>query len=446
MAGNDVTIRMAGGGERHVPRRYVRESPPLSLQTHVPSISRDRLDMALLLGLPLRLDCGRLDVSDALTVGSGGADARRLRVLIVTPRCLPEIGGVENHVHAVASRMAATGSAAVTVLTTDLDGRLPASDHYGAAEVRRVRAYPRRRDWRLAPGIVPIVSRGDWDIVHVQSYHTFVAPLAMAAAARRRIPYLLTFHGGGHSGRVRHGVRGLQRALLRPLLVRAAALVATAQFELDEYPRALRIPAARFVLIPNGFDLPAVADLGDGGPARRAAGNPLIASLGRLERYKGHQRVIAALPHVLAATPGARLWIAGSGPYESALRRQAAELGVAQSIEISAVPLDDREGMARRLSEVDLAVMLSDFETHPMAALEALSLGRPLLVATGSGLGELAERGLARAIDPSVDPERLAAAILRELRDPLVPDRVAFPTWDDCAAALLALYRQVLAA
>jgi hypothetical protein len=61
-------------------------------------------------------------------------------------------------------------------------------------------------------------------------------------------------------------------------------------------------------------------------------------------------------------------------------------------------------------------------------------------------LGELAERGLARAIDPSVDPERLAAAILRELRDPLVPDRVAFPTWDDCAAALLALYRQVLAA
>src|ERR1019366_5607516 len=403
MAGNDVTIRMAGGGERHVPRRYVRESPPLSLQTHVPSISRDRLDMALLLGLPVRLDCGRLDVSDASTVGSGGADARRLRVLIVTPRCLPEIGGVENHVHAVASRMG-------------------------------------------APGIVPIVTRGDWDIVHVQSYHTFVAPLAMAAAARRRIPYLLTFHGGGLSGRVRHGVRGLQRALLRPLLVRAAALVATAQFELDEYPRALRIPAARFVLIPNGFDLPAVADLGDGGPARRAAGNPLIASLGRLERYKGHQRVIAALPHVLAATPGARLWIAGSGPYESALRRQAAELGVAQSIEISAVPLDDREGMARRLSEVDLAVMFSDFETHPMAALEALSLGRPLLVATGSGLGELAERGLARAIDPSVDPERLAAAILRELRDPLVPDRVAFPTWDDCAAALLALYRQVLAA
>ncbi len=371
-----------------------------------------------------------------------GEPVRRLRVLIVTPRCLPDIGGVENHVHAVATRLAASGGAEVTVLTTDLDGGLPASDHYGAAAVRRVRAHPRGRDWRLAPGIVPVIARGGWDVVHVQSYHTFVAPLAMATAASRRVPYLLTFHGGGHSDRVRHGVRGLQRALLRPLLSRAAALIATAQFELDEYPAALRIPASRFVLIPNGFDLPAVSELGDGG-REEAAGGPLIVSLGRLERYKGHQHVIAALPHVLAAVPAARLWVAGSGPYESALRAQALALGVDDAVEISAVPLGDRVGMARRLSQVDLAITLSEFETHPMAALEALSLGRPLLVATGSGLGELADRGLARSIEVSSGPEQIAAAILRELSDPLVPAEVSFPTWDECAAQLLALYRRI---
>jgi glycosyltransferase involved in cell wall biosynthesis len=370
-----------------------------------------------------------------------------LRVLYVTPRYLPEIGGVEAHVHAVASRLRAGGRAQVTVLTTDAEGGLPTLDYDGEIPIRRVRAHPRGRDWRFAPGLGAVIRSGDWDLVHVQSYHTFVAPLAMAAAARARIPYVVTFHGGGHSDPLRHRARGLQRALLRPLLARAAALVAIAQFEIDEYAPALAIAPERFVLIPNGFDLPAPpADAGAAGQQEAAAAldGPLIVSLGRLERYKGHQYAIAALPHVLAAEPGARLWIAGSGPYEAQLRRQSDELGLAERVEISSVPLGERAELARRLAAVDLAVAFSEFESHPIAALEVLALGRPLLVAGGSGLGELAAKGFARAIDPRLSAQDTAAAIVRELRDPHVPPRTQFPTWDDCADALLALYRRIL--
>jgi glycosyltransferase involved in cell wall biosynthesis len=379
-------------------------------------------------------------VAPAAAGETGSAPAHEpLRVLIVTPRYLPEIGGVENHVHAVATRMAASGEASVTVLTTDLAGELASRDRDGDADVLRVRAYPRSRDWRYAPGIARVLRDGEWDVMHLQSYHTFVAPQAMTAAARAHVPYVVTFHGGGHSDWLRHRVRGVQRALLRPLLARAAALIATARFEINEYATALRIPTDRFVLIPNGFDLPPPATAGERSPG----GRPLIASLGRLERYKGHQRVISALPAVRAAEPAARLWVAGSGPYEAALRKQVTELGLDDAVEISSVPLDERAEMARRLSEVDLAVALSEFETHTMAALEVLSLHRPLLVATGSGLGELADRGYARAIGPDAQPAEVAAAILRELRDPLQPPRAEFPSWDDCAAQLLALYRRV---
>ena len=368
-----------------------------------------------------------------------------MRVLYVTPRYLPEIGGVEAHVHAVATRLAAGGRAQVTVLTTDADGVLAPLDHDGEAAVRRVRAHPRGRDWRFAPGLRGVIGAGEWDLVHIQSYHTLVAPMAMAAAAQARIPYVLTFHGGGHSDPLRHRLRSAQRALLRPLLARAAALVAIAQFEIDEYAPALRIPAERFALIPNGFDLPPAAPEANGARAHaETPSGPLIVSLGRLERYKGHQHAIAALPHVLALEPGAHLWIAGSGPYEADLRRQAAELGVAERVEISSVPLGERAELARRLAGVDLAVAFSEFESHPIAALEVLALGRPLLVATGSGLGELAARGYARAIDPRGPARDTAAAIVRELHDPHQPPSTHFPTWDDCANALLALYRRIL--
>jgi hypothetical protein len=89
---------------------------------------------------------------------------------------------------------------------------------------------------------------------------------------------------------------------------------------------------------------------------------------------------------------------------------------------------------------------LSDYETHPIAALEALSLGRPVLVTATSGLQELADRGMARAIPLRSRPEVVAAEALRLLEQPAAACSLTLPTWDDCAAHLYALYRAVLEA
>src|SRR5579859_5854363 len=123
------------------------------------------------------------------------------RILAVTPQYLPHIGGVERYVHEVYTRLASAGID-ITILTTDPTGRSPRSERIDGVQVVRVPAWPRHRDYYFAPEIYKIVSRGDWDLVHVQSYHTFVAPLAMLAAHRRNVPYVVTFHGGGHSRRL----------------------------------------------------------------------------------------------------------------------------------------------------------------------------------------------------------------------------------------------------
>jgi len=361
-----------------------------------------------------------------------------VRILLVTPQFAPLVGGVERHVEEVARRLAHAGES-VTVITTDRTGDLAPRETRDGFEIRRVRAYPRRRDYRFAPGLVRAIEPGRWDIVHVQSYHTAVAPIAMLAALRSRLPYVVTFHGGGHASRLRNRLRGAQLAALRPLLARAKALVAVAEFEIAYYGERLGLPRERFVFIPNGADLPAVD-----APPRRAGDPLLVASIGRLERYKGHQHVIAALPVLLRSRPDARLWIAGSGPYEHELRTLAAQLGVADRVEIRAVPPEDRELMARRLARVDVAVLASEFETHPLAAIEAAGSGCRVVVADSPGLRELAEQGLARIADPVTDPGALAAAVLEESERPPVPNRLAIPTWDDCAAGLREVYRGVL--
>lgn len=361
-----------------------------------------------------------------------------LRILMVTPRYLPEMGGVENHVHQVASRLEQAG-VQITVLTTDRAGNLPSDELENGVRIKRVRAWPVRGDYFFAPGIYKYIQQSKPDLVHIQSFHTLVAPLAMLAARRANLPYLLTFHRGGHSSQLRNALRGSQLALLRRLLTHAERLVTLAHFEQGYYTKKLHLPAERFALIPNGADLPKLAN-----KAEKKRDETLIASVGRLERYKGHQRIIAALPTILKQKPDVLLWIAGKGPYESALRILAKKLSVEDHVRFQAIPPEDREGMAQELANASLVVLLSEYETHPIAILEALALGRPVLVADTSGLSELCEQGLARGIRLDSTPDQVAAAVMEQLRSPLIHEKIDLPSWDDCAEGLLNLYNEIL--
>jgi glycosyltransferase involved in cell wall biosynthesis len=356
---------------------------------------------------------------------------------MVTPRYLPHIGGVERYVHEIATRLARR-SVDVSVLTTDPSGELPPHEEPDGVPVTRVRAWPRKRDYYFAPDVYRTVSAGDWDVVHVQSYHTFVAPLAMAAARRRKLPYVLTFHAGGHSSRARRLIRGPQWVFLRPLMARAARLVAIAQFEIDLYSQRLDVPRERFVYIPLGTDFgKSTAVAGQRRPIR-----PVIASVGRLERYKGHHRLIQALPSILEQRPDVSVWIAGTGPYRDKLEGLARKLGVDEQVEIR--PVADRDAMAQELSTVALVVLFSEYETQPAAALEASALGRPVLVLDSTGMGELAKRHLAHAIPANSTVQDIAAAVIHQLREPFVPRNIELPSWDDCAARHVELYHALL--
>src|ERR1700733_416445 len=139
-----------------------------------------------------------------------------MRIVVVAPRYSPLVGGTETHVKEVGTRMAALGHH-VTVLTTNLDGTLPTYEGIDGVHVHRVKAWPRDRDYYFSPAIYREVSHAQCDIIHFQGYHNFVPIIGMMAAIRHHIPYVLTFHSGGHSSHLRNSGRGLQHRLLSPL-------------------------------------------------------------------------------------------------------------------------------------------------------------------------------------------------------------------------------------
>lgn len=362
-----------------------------------------------------------------------------LRVAMVCANALPRMGGVETHVHEVSTRLGAAGMH-MTVLTTDRSGDLPVEEDFPGYRVRRWRAYPRSRDYYLAPGLARhLLQTNDYDIVHVQGVHTFVAPAALAAARTAGIPSVLTFHTGGHSSGLRSSLRPLQWRLLAPLLRTTAALVAVSDYERKSFAAVLGATEGAIRLIRNGCE-PLPIDPS----AERPEGSPLLVSVGRLERYKGHHRILRALPGILAQAPNARLVVAGSGPYEQQLRLMASELGVADRVTICGFGPEQRSAMGKLVAEADVMCLLSEYEAHPVAVMEAVGAGTKALVADTSGLSELGRAGLATTIALEAPAEQVVAAALAVATAPrTAPPPV--PTWDDCAESLHRLYHEVVA-
>ena len=375
------------------------------------------------------------NVTSGKVPGNRGDQAlgRPLRVLMVCARYLPQVGGTEMHVREVARRLSALESFDITVLTTDRSRRLPRQEVIEGVSVLRVPAWPRQRDYYLAPGIAAVVRQRNWDLVHCQGIHTPVPLLAMISAGQAGIPYLVTFHTGGHSSRLRNAIRTTQWRLAGPLLRHAVSLVAVSRFEAVTLAQQARLGDKPVIVIRNGGALPPP-------PPGTAAVPGRIVSSGRLERYKGHHRVIQALPHVMREIPEAHLLILGRGPYESNLYGLARHLGVSDRVSIKYIAPTDRQGMATTLAESSVVAALSDYEAHPVAVMEALCVARPVVGYDIAGLGELLEAGWVRGVPPGAPATAVAQELVRAMSSSSPVDHGQLPTWDSCADQLAHVY------
>jgi len=364
----------------------------------------------------------------------------QLRVLQVCPRFPPDLGGVETHVAEVCRRLAAADDLELGVLATDRTGRLPGRDVTPeGVPVRRVRAYPRTRDFYVAPGLGRTLRSGRWDLVHVQGIHTAVPPVAMAAARAAGIPYVVTFHTGGHTSGLRNQLRGVQWKALTPMLRHARRLIAVGRYEQRLFERTTGLDATRFTVIRNGGGLPPLPTGVERVPGR-------ILSCGRLEWYKGHHRAVEALAVLRRSMPEAHLRILGAGPIEGDLRALAARLGVADAVTITFVPPEDRADMARELAGAAVLLALSDYEAHPVAVMEALALGLPVVGADVAGIGDLVEDGAVRGVPVGASAGTVARTVADVLTQPGPASPPDLPTWEQAAERLHGLYRDVLVA
>jgi glycosyltransferase involved in cell wall biosynthesis len=194
----------------------------------------------------------------------------------------------------------------------------------------------------------------------------------------------------------------------------ADTVIAVSRADEQRMAEIVGIPRDKIVLVPNGIaPLPA----GDGTGVRREAGVPgsasVLVAVANLRPQKAIDVMIRAVALLVADFPDVRLLIAGGGE-RSALEELAAELGVADAV----VFLGARDDVADVLAAADVAVSSSDFEGSPLAGMEYLAAGLPVVATDVGGMPDLVHEGENGLLVPRQDPPAMAAALAQLLADP----------------------------
>jgi glycosyltransferase involved in cell wall biosynthesis len=286
-----------------------------------------------------------------------------------------------------------------------------------ACEVARLRAegihvltLDRRSSKLLLPWqrLWALMRRERIDILHAHMPRAAVPGAVLARGAG--VPVVIAHeHGTDYYG------HWLRKLLDRQVVSRLSDVV----FTPSEWDRRNLIdnghmPAERVTVFRNGISAPAPSDAPGVRDELAAPGQPLVGAVGRLIPVKGYSDLIEAVHRLRAQGLQVRCVIAGTGPAEARLRDLIAGLELEESVTL----LGFRSDVADLLRALDVLVMPSHREAAPLALIEAMAAGCPIVATRVGGLPELIDDGVSGLLVPPGAPDTLAAGIARLINEP----------------------------
>ena len=365
------------------------------------------------------------------------AENASLTVVQILPAL--EAGGVERGTVEVAEALVDAGHRSIVISG---GGRLVGRLEAGGTEHVRL-AVGRKSPWtlRLVPRLRRLLAERGVDVLHARSrMPAWIAWHAWRGLAPgRRTRFVTTVHG-------LYSVSRYSSVMVRGERVVVGSRTAR-DYVLGSYPG---VDPARVVLIPRGVDRTAFpagyrpdAAWSDAWRAEhpQLAGGKVLALVGRITRLKGHLQ-LAALMRRLADLPVHAIVVGGEDRRRGRYLREVH--AAAEGLPI--VFTGHRDDVREIVAASDLVLSLSSKpESFGRAALEALSLGVPVIGYDHGGVGEILAEVYPSGRVPPGDLEALEARVRATLAAPApVPAEHAF-TLERMLEGTLATYATLTA-
>lgn len=351
-------------------------------------------------------------------------DATRA-LLVITQS---EMGGAQQYVRMVATGMLRQGI--TPVVACGGNGELVTSLRSQGIEVHvlpsMVRPIRPLTDIRAVRDLVAIMHKGNFDIVHCNS--TKAGIVGRVAARLARVPLVFyTIHGcvlNEPMSRLNFLIYWGMEFIASPFTTR---MIAVSHQDRDAMIRYRVAPASRITVIENGID--PGPEPGDFRKQRSAAARArlgladstlVVGTTANFYPTKALDVLIRSMAIIAARRPDVQLVIVGDGAERPMLERLVDELGLKANVSLPGQIPDARE----LLPAFDIFALSSRKEGLPLALLEAMAAGLPVVVTDAGGMANVVEPGTAGVVVPREDPDRLAQAILDILGNPRLATRL----------------------
>jgi glycosyltransferase involved in cell wall biosynthesis len=262
-------------------------------------------------------------------------------------------------------------------------------------------------DRTVGPKIRELVARTKADVVHAHGYKADV--YVYRALRGIETPFVSTCHNWLKDNLLVSFYGAVDRFVLRNY----DGVIAVSE-EVRARLRKSGVYSDKIHLIRNGIDLRPFAEATPS--LRTASGREnslLIGWIGRLSREKGVDIFLRASKQVLARFPATRFVIVGDGPDFDKTNSLIDELGIRSNVSLTG----RREDMASVYASLDLMVSSSRQEGLPMAILEGMASGLPLVATAVGDVPMVVINGSTGTVVPSEDVKSLADAMTELLQD-----------------------------
>jgi L-malate glycosyltransferase len=263
----------------------------------------------------------------------------------------------------------------------------------------------KRSKLSLLYGLYRLLREQRVDIVQVHGAYGLMHSFLPARLAGVKIIY--TEHAKQSILRVRRA--GLAARYLPSFIARTVCVSDNLRVFFRE---TLGVRENRLTLVYNGIDVARFRSEHPAFPDKVA--QRTIGCIARLTEAKDHGNLLAAFAEVVKLRGPLRLVLVGDGELRGAIEQMVAELGISAYVDL----LGSRDDIPELLSRMDIFVLPSKREGFPVAILEAMAAGRPVVATEVGGVCEVITSGENGIIVPAGDSAKLAQALLRLLDDP----------------------------
>lgn len=344
-----------------------------------------------------------------------------MKILQVFDFFSPYGGGVASVTKQMSKGLADLGHE-VTIYTTDYNSEQEYIDSLRNVNVKQFKSHFRWGGMLFAPSAFGYCRKHikDFDVIHLQSYTSFLAMPVTLYAAKHGIPFILDAHGNLPRGS-KFGKKWLfQKLYGSRILKKASRFIAETDLGKEEY-QDLGISGEKVEIIPPGFDMSEMDDLPEEGLFREkiASGNKkLVVYLGRIHEIKGIDFLIESFAELTKKRDDVILVVAGKDDgHEASLKELAANLGIAGKVVFAGfISQEEKKSL---LVDSSVFVQPSRYEQGiAWTTLEAILTGSPIIVTNGTGAGEDISKMDAGYLLDFGDKEQMCKVIEKVLDDP----------------------------